>query len=54
MLPFRTIKNELHFILPLNSQFAEIQGLLTVSGAKSRQDALEEALPLLELLAKTR
>ena len=51
MLPFRTIKNELHFILPLNSQFAEIQGLLTVSGAKSRQDALEEALPLLELLA---
>ena len=34
MLPFRTIKNELHFILPLNSQFAEIQGLLTVSGAK--------------------
>ena len=51
MLPFRTIKNELHFILPLNSQFAEIQGLLTVSSAKSRQDALEEALPLLELLA---
>jgi PAS domain S-box-containing protein len=51
MLPFRTIKNELHFILPLNSQFAEIQGLLTVSSARSRRDALEEALPLLELLA---
>ena len=33
-LPFRTIKNELHFVLPLNSQFAEIQGLLTVSGAR--------------------
>jgi PAS domain S-box-containing protein len=51
LLPFRAIKHELHFILPLNSQFAEIQGVLTVSSARSRQDALEEALPLLELLA---
>jgi PAS domain S-box-containing protein len=50
-LPFRAIKHELHFILPLNSQFAEIQGVLTVSSARGRQDALEEALPLLELLA---
>ncbi|HEU5098993.1 MAG TPA: ATP-binding protein [Roseiflexaceae bacterium] len=50
-LPFRAIKQELHFILPLNSQFAEIQGMLTVSGARSRQDSLDEALPLLELLA---
>src|SRR4029078_8535960 len=45
------IKNESHFILPLHSQFAEIQGVLIVSTAKARQDALEEALPLLELLA---
>jgi signal transduction histidine kinase len=50
-LPFRAIKNETHFILPLHSQFAEIQGVLIVSTAKARQDALEEALPLLELLA---
>ncbi|HJZ45866.1 MAG TPA: ATP-binding protein [Roseiflexaceae bacterium] len=50
-LPFRALKHELHFVLPLNSQFDEIQGVLTVSGSKARQDALEEALPLLELLA---
>jgi signal transduction histidine kinase len=50
-LPFRAITNEEHFVLPLNSQFDEIQGVLIVSAAKARQDALEEALPLLELLA---
>jgi PAS domain S-box-containing protein len=50
-LPFRTLKNEQHLILPLNSQFSEIQGLLTVSTERRRQDALDEAMPLLELLA---
>ncbi|MFL5806189.1 MAG: ATP-binding protein [Roseiflexaceae bacterium] len=50
-LPFRSIRNEQHLILPLTSQLAEIQGLLTVSCAKANQDALDEALPLLELLA---
>ncbi len=50
-LPFRSIKNEQHLILPLTNQFAEIQGLLTVSGARAQQEALDEALPLLELLA---
>jgi PAS domain S-box-containing protein len=50
-LPFRTIKHEQHLVLPLNSQFGEIIGLLTVSAARKRQDALDEALPLLELLA---
>jgi PAS domain S-box-containing protein len=50
-LPFRSIRNEQHLILPLSSQFAEIQGLLTVSCAKANQEALDEALPLLELLA---
>ncbi len=50
-LPFRSIRNELHMILPLTSQLAEIQGLLTVSCAKAHQEALDEALPLLELLA---
>ncbi|MBK9711639.1 MAG: GAF domain-containing protein [Kouleothrix sp.] len=51
ILPFRTIKSEQHLVMPLNSQFSEIQGLLTVSAPRQRQDALDEALPLLELLA---
>ena len=38
-------------MLPLSSQFAEVQGVMTVSAAHNQQDALEEALPLLELLA---
>src|SRR5256885_22261 len=50
-LPFRTLKNEQHLILPLISQFTEVQGLLSVSCAKNRREALDEALPLLELLA---
>jgi PAS domain S-box-containing protein len=50
-LPFRSLKNEQHLILPLNSHLAEVQGLLTVSCAKANQEALDEALPLLELLA---
>ena len=50
-LPFRAIRNEHHLVLPLSSQFAEVQGVLTVSCAKSRREALDEALPLLELLA---
>jgi GAF domain-containing protein len=50
-LPFRSIKNEQHLILPLSNQFSEVQGLLTVSGARNQQEALDEALPLLELLA---
>jgi signal transduction histidine kinase len=49
-LPFRSIKNERHLILPLNTQLAEVQGLLTVSCSES-QHVLDEALPLLELLA---
>jgi PAS domain S-box-containing protein len=51
ILPFRSIKNEQHLILPLSNQFSEVQGLLTVSGARNQQEALDEALPLLELLA---
>jgi PAS domain S-box-containing protein len=50
-LPFRSIKNEEHLILPLSSQLTEIQGLLTVSCARANREALDEALPLLELLA---
>lgn len=50
-LPFRSIKNEQHLVLPLNSQFAEIQGILTVSFNQQRRETLDEALPLLELLA---
>lgn len=50
-LPFRTLKHEQHFLLPLVSQFSEIQGLLTVSFPTRRRSALDEALPLLELLA---
>lgn len=51
MLPFRSIRGQQHLILPLHSQFEEVQGLLTVSAAVRQQDALDEALPLLELLA---
>ena len=40
ILPFRTIKSEQHLVMPLNSQFSEIQGLLTVSAPRQRQDAL--------------
>ncbi|MBK9943990.1 MAG: GAF domain-containing protein [Kouleothrix sp.] len=50
-LPFRSIRNQQHLVLPLNSQFDEVQGLLTVSAAGHQHEALEEALPLLELLA---
>jgi signal transduction histidine kinase len=50
-LPFRNTTNELHLVLPLNSQLAKSQGLLTVSCSKEHQEALEEAAPLLELLA---
>jgi signal transduction histidine kinase len=51
LLPFRAIRNEQHLIIPLSSQFSEVQGMLTVSAARKHADALEEALPLLELLA---
>lgn len=50
-LPFRSIRNEQHLLLPLVGQFGEIHGILTVSLARSRQAALREALPLLKLLA---
>lgn len=44
-------RGEHHLVLPLSSQFAEVQGLMTVSAAAKQHEALEEALPLLELLA---
>lgn len=50
-LPFRSIRNEQHLVLPLVGQFGEMHGLLTVSAAYPRRSALREALPLLELLA---
>lgn len=50
-LPFRSIRNEQHLVLPLAGQFGEIHGLLTVSVDRGRHAALLEALPLLELLA---
>ncbi|MEM8533757.1 MAG: ATP-binding protein [Chloroflexota bacterium] len=50
-LPFRSIKHEQHLILPLKSQLADIQGMLTVSCDRANQDTLLEAVPLLELLA---
>ncbi len=50
-LPFRSIRNEQHLVLPLVGQFGEIYGLLTVSVARKQRAALYEALPLLELLA---
>ncbi len=51
LLPFRSIKHERHLILPLSSQFAEVHGLLTVSCAQGRREALEEAHSMLVLLA---
>jgi signal transduction histidine kinase len=50
-LPFRSIRDETHLVLPLFSQFDEVQGVLTVSASRRNRRALREALPLLELLA---
>jgi PAS domain S-box-containing protein len=50
-LPFRTLPDECHLLLPLVSQLNETTGVLTVSAARDGRPALLEALPLLELLA---
>lgn len=50
-LPFRTIPNELHLVLPLSSALDEVRGVLSVSVAREASTVLREALPLLELLA---
>ncbi len=50
-LPFRSIRNEMHILLPLTGQFGEVHGVLSVSVARQRRADLREALPLLELLA---
>lgn len=50
-LPFRNLPAERHLVLPLHGQHDEIRGVLTVSVAAARRAILDEALPLLELLA---
>jgi signal transduction histidine kinase len=50
-LPFRNLPDERHLVLPLHSQHDEVRGVLTVSAAGRRRAVLDEALPLLELLA---
>ncbi len=50
-LPFRHIRSETHLVLPLNSQYGEPHGLLTVSYDQAHDEAQNAALPLLELLA---
>ena len=50
-LPFRSIRNEQHLVLPLMRQDSGVQGMLTVSNPASLRDQLDEAAPLLELLA---
>jgi signal transduction histidine kinase len=50
-LPFRNLPGERHLVLPLHSQQDELRGLLTVSAAEASRVVLDEALPLLELLA---
>ncbi len=50
-LPFRSIRGEEHLLFPLNGQYADTSGLLTVSYPVGRGEALAESLPLLELLA---
>jgi PAS domain S-box-containing protein len=50
-LPFRSIKHERHLVLPLASQFDEPRGVLTVTAHEANAHALDEARPLLVLLA---
>jgi K+-sensing histidine kinase KdpD len=50
-LPFRNIPDERHLVLPLQGQPDETRGVLTVSASAARSAVLDEALPLLELLA---
>lgn len=50
-LPFRSIRNEQHLVLLLSGQSDQIHGLLTVSCPTLQAGMLEEAQPLLELLA---
>lgn len=50
-LPFRSANSEQHLVVPMVSQLDEVYGLLTVSVARERRALLDEALPLLELLA---
>ncbi|GAB4440709.1 MAG: hypothetical protein OHK0015_37080 [Chloroflexi bacterium OHK40] len=50
-LPFRNLPAELHLVLPLRTQLDEVRGVLTVSAAQTDRVVLDEALPLLELLA---
>ena len=51
MLPFRSIRHERHLVLPLASQFDEPRGVLTVSAHENLAQTLDEARPLLVLLA---
>ncbi|WP_129629763.1 ATP-binding protein [Candidatus Oscillochloris fontis] len=50
-LPFRSLRGELHLILPLHTQEKPMRGVISVSVAREARAVLEEALPLLELLA---
>ncbi len=50
-LPFRNLPAEQHLVLPLRTQHDTQLGLLTVSTARQSRAILDEALPLLELLA---
>lgn len=50
-LPFRSIKHEIHLLLPLASQFGEMHGLMTVTAHERHRQTLAESRPLLELLA---
>ncbi|EFO80592.1 multi-sensor signal transduction histidine kinase [Oscillochloris trichoides DG-6] len=50
-LPFRSLRGELHLILPLHTQEQPMRGVISVSVAREQRVILEEALPLLELLA---
>ncbi|NTV63796.1 MAG: GAF domain-containing protein [Oscillochloris sp.] len=50
-LPFRSLPGELHLVLQLHTQLDEVRGLISVSAARKHRAVLDEALPLLELLA---
>ncbi|MBC8163899.1 MAG: GAF domain-containing protein, partial [Roseiflexaceae bacterium] len=50
LLPFRSIGGELHVVLPLRSQRG-VEGVLTASNARAQRARLDEAAPLLALLA---
>lgn len=51
VLPFRTLTNEIHVLLPIKNQLIDTQSIVTVSADIQHRAQLEADLPLIEMLA---